>query len=241
MFVVIPQYDKDQAFLEKLEKTIISLAPSTEEQPKISIGGSDNEIIVMNLEANITPRYLLSVQNLRNDYDKLMTSARGEVAKFETSIEDYEKPLPKLFKLSDAEKAEQKEKAATEALPYILLAKAMNILTKQEDPETGLEKFVYIPMDEDGLPDLDNMIVLGKTLEKSLDKIDNKVAETLIAAVNKTIMSDYRHVARQKELLATILDDVKQAIAKNGALSEFSKKLNSAYKEIKSKFELLND
>lgn len=241
MFVVVPKYDKNQDFLDKLKSTIESLAPAGEEKPKVSEGGSENEIIVMNLEANITPRYLIAVKNLRKEYDNLMSSSKADVAKFETRIEDYEKPLPNLFKPTDAEKREQKDFMVQNALPNVLMAKAMNILTRQEDPETGIEKFVYIPKDEDDLPDYDKMITLGRSLEKSLEKIDQKVADILDKAVNDTLIKDYRHVARQKEMLDAILSDVKQVIEKNGPLSDISKKFNKAYKEIKNKIELLND
>lgn len=93
----------------------------------------------MNLEANVTPRYLLSVDRLRKEHDKLMSSERGEVARFETRLEDYERPLPSLFKPTDAEIRAMQEAVAERALPNILLAKAMGILTMMEDPETGLE------------------------------------------------------------------------------------------------------
>ena len=76
----------------------------------------------------------------------------------------------------------------------------MGILTMMEDPETGLEKLVYIPEDEDGLPDLENMVTLGKTIEKSLDKIDVKIAEIIDKAVKEKILKEYRHVNRQAEL-----------------------------------------
>lgn len=240
MFIVVPRYEKDQAFLDKLKMILQSLAPSTGEI-KVSEGGDENEIIVMNLEANVTPRYLLSVDRLRKEHDKLMSSERGEVARFETRLEDYERPLPSLFKPTDAEIRAMQEAVAERALPNILLAKAMGILTMMEDPETGLEKLVYIPEDEDGLPDLENMVTLGKTIEKSLDKIDVKIAEIIDKAVKEKILKEYRHVNRQAELKNTVLAEIKQVIAKNGAFSEISKKSNLAFKSIKDMFERIND
>ena len=117
----------------------------------------------------------------------------------------------------------------------------MGILTMMEDPETGLEKLVYIPEDEDGLPDLENMVTLGKTIEKSLDKIDVKIAEIIDKAVKEKILKEYRHVNRQAELKNTVLAEIKQVIAKNGAFSEISKKFNLAFKSIKDMFERIND
>lgn len=242
MFIVLPSYDKDQVFLDKLKNIIQGLAPSTEEIPKVSEGGNENEIIVMNLEANITPRYLMAVKYLHEDYDKLMTSAgKADIALFETRIEDYENPLPSLFKPTDAEIKAQHEAEIEKALPNILLAKAMNILTMVEDPETGLEKLAYIPEDEDGLLDLSNMIVLGRSIEKSMDKIDSRMAKILEVAVRTKLIKEYRHIDKQTEVKASVLTEIKSIISKNGALSEISKKFNQAFKCIKETFERIND
>ena len=88
MFVILPDYDQDTAFLQDVEDTIKSL--TKEGQIKVSRGGNSNEIVVINLETNLTPRYLEAVHTLKVSYDRLMSSHQGKVARFETQLEDYE-------------------------------------------------------------------------------------------------------------------------------------------------------
>ena len=87
MFVILPDYDVDKAFLQKVEDLIKSLTP--EGSIKVSRGGNSNEIVVITLETMLTPRYLQSVYTLKQNYDKLMASKQGKVARFETQLEDY--------------------------------------------------------------------------------------------------------------------------------------------------------
>ncbi|MCD8261116.1 MAG: hypothetical protein LUD15_06190 [Bacteroides sp.] len=106
MFVILLDYKDDEAFLKEVTRTIESLSPQG--TCKVSTGGNHNEIVVINLESNLTPRYLKSVEVLRNSYDRLMGSAQDKVARFETQLEDYES-LPSLYKPTDEELQRQKE------------------------------------------------------------------------------------------------------------------------------------
>ena len=92
MFVILPDYDIDPAFLQKIEDLIKSL--TDEGQIKVSRGGNSNEIVVINLETNLTPRYLQAVFKLKETYDRLMASQQGKVARFETQLEDYKGFIP---------------------------------------------------------------------------------------------------------------------------------------------------
>ena len=92
MFVILPDYDQNPAFLQKVEDLIKSL--TKEGEVKVSRGGNSNEIVIINLETNLTPRYLEVVGKLRQSYDRLMNSKQGKVARFETQLEDYEGFIP---------------------------------------------------------------------------------------------------------------------------------------------------
>jgi len=117
MFVILPDYDQDTNFLKNIESLIRSL--TDEGDIKVSYGGNSNEIVVINLETNLTPRYLQVVYKLRDSYDRLIASKQGHVARFETQLEDYagfapmgveeclkENKLPSLYKPTDAELAQ---------------------------------------------------------------------------------------------------------------------------------------
>lgn len=114
MFVILPDYDQNPAFLEKVERLIKSLTGEGDIQ--VSKGGKSNEIVVINLETNLTPRYLDVVYKLRQSYDRLISSKQGKVARFETQLEDYDgfipmgkdeclklNKLPSLYKPTDRE------------------------------------------------------------------------------------------------------------------------------------------
>lgn len=87
MFVILPDYDADMAFLQKIEDLIKSF--TSEGNIKVSRGGKSNEIVIVTLETNLTPRYLQNVYTLKENYNRLMSSPQGKVARFETQLEDY--------------------------------------------------------------------------------------------------------------------------------------------------------
>lgn len=92
MFVILPDYDIDPDFLQKIESLIKSF--TQEGNIKVSRGGNSNEIVVVTLETNLTPRYLEAVHTLKESYDRLMNSDQGKVARFETQLEDYKGFIP---------------------------------------------------------------------------------------------------------------------------------------------------
>ena len=117
MFVILPDYDQNPAFLQEVEDEIRSL--TTEGNLQVSRGGNSNEIVIINLETNLTPRYLDIVGKLRKSYERLINSKQGKVARFETQLEDYDgfipmgkdeciklHKLPSLFKPTDKESDE---------------------------------------------------------------------------------------------------------------------------------------
>lgn len=117
MFVILPDFDTDKAFLQKIEDLIKSF--TSEGNIKVSRGGNSNEIVVITLETNLTPRYLQNVYTLKENYNRLMSSPQGKVARFETQLEDYKgfmpmsvedaislNMLPSLYCPTDAEKEE---------------------------------------------------------------------------------------------------------------------------------------
>lgn len=243
-FVIIPDYKGNEEFQKQVINAIKEASTAT--NLKVSVGGRSNEIVVINLESNITPRYLASVEVLRRSYIKLFNSDKASVARFETQLEDYG-DLTDLYKEDDATKAkrELEEKNALEAkgLPILLFAKSMGILKIQEDSETGRKLLHFIPEDEDGLPDFDNAIVLGSSLEKSLSKLTDKAIIILEKAVNNKICSDYKHVDKLADLRKLIATEVKSVMdAHNNSVGDpIVAKFNKAFKVVKEKIEELNE
>lgn len=242
-FVIIPEYKEDENF----QKQLITAIQEASNVPniKVSIGGKSNEIVVINLEGNLTPRYLASVDILRKSSQRLLLSKVGDVARFETQLEDYEE-LPDLFKEDDATKAKrelsEKQKLESEALPILLLAKGMDILVDYTD-KNGEHRLRYIPEDEDGLPDMDNAIILASTIEKSLGKMNKELLSKLSIAVEKALKTSFRHVDKQAELRKEIASLVKQTMTAydNDVENVVVKQFNTAFKVVKNKIESLNN
>ncbi len=156
MFVILPDYDADAAFLANVEEIIKS--KTSEGQIKVSRGGNANEIVVITLETNLTPRYLLNVNVLRQSYDRLMHSKQGEVARFETQLEDYNgyKPLnvekclkkgclPSLYKPTDAELEQIKAQEAIENNAANSTATVANQTTAANNIATGAGNGMVTP------------------------------------------------------------------------------------------------
>lgn len=151
MFVILPDYDDNPEFLQKIEDLIKSF--TSEGNIKVSRGGNSNEIVVITLETNLTPRYLQNVYTLKEDYDRLVSSQQGRVACFETQLEDYDgiaplsveeciklNMLPSLYLPTDTEKEsinKLKQKINGSTLPPIVGAGA-SIPPIQSEPQIAM-------------------------------------------------------------------------------------------------------
>ncbi len=239
MFVILPDYKDDETFLKEVTRTIESLSPQG--TCKVSTGGNPNEIVVINLESNLTPRYLKSVEVLRNSYDRLMGSAQGKVALFETQLEDYES-LPSLYKLTDEELRRQKEEMQKKAIPHLLMARGMNILQEYEEPETGITKLAVISTDEYGSIDYDNITVLGKNIELCVEKLDENACTLLSNKINESLSREYRHIEKQTTLKQAMAQEVKSiTAAHNNSISDpVVRAFNEAFKVAREIIDKIN-
>lgn len=190
MFVILPDYDQNPAFLQKVEDLIKSL--TREGHVKVSRGGNSNEIVIINLETNLTPRYLEVVGKLRKSYDRLMNSSQGKVARFETQLEDYEgfipmgkkeciqlHKLPSLYKPTDREMAEIEKIRATlgtkveEETPEKAVDGTMNQPTGPTPPPlpTAVSYYVALNGQQAGpfdMPKLQQMAAQGTLTRQTL-------------------------------------------------------------------------
>lgn len=161
MFVILPDYDQDNNYLQKVEDIIKSLTP--EGQIKVSRGGNSNEIVVITLETNLTPRYLQTVYVLRQNYDRLMASKQGRVARFETQLEDYkgfkslgiedciaQGYLPSLYLPTDEElRKMQEEEKASKQQSAVMVTETGG--TTVPPPPPGMDEyFVYANNQQSG-------------------------------------------------------------------------------------------
>lgn len=239
LLVILPEYKENPAFLSRIKEIIGELHANNNHA--IIEGGNSNEIVIINLESNIALRYLQSVGVLRKTYDQLMNSVSGDTARFETHIEDFNTPLPSLYKKTVKEKEEELKNIQEEAIPYLLLANGIHIIQNYEEPETGLIKKAIILQDDDGF-DLDP-IILGKDLESCVSKITPEVLHTIKEHSEHILSTEYRHISKQKELIQGIAAQV-NAIkeAHGGSVSNpVYTAFNKAGRELVSKIKNMNE
>ena len=243
-FIIIPNDKNHQEFQQRVIETIRDCCPYPE-YSNISVGGESNEIVVINLESMITPRYLESVRILRNAQDRLFESQHGEVARFETQLEDYEVELPSLFCLTDAEINAEKKAMQESALPYLLLAKGMGILKSKENKTTGKSILCYTPLDEDGLPDLEKEVKLSSNIEKSLEKITQDFSKTLEKEVKDKLIKDYEQlfgdIFYYINGIEVFLENCTYENDSREGLSKFYNALDTTFIKMKKKQESLRD
>lgn len=182
MFVILPDYDIDPAFLQKIEDLIKSL--TDEGQIKVSRGGNSNEIVVINLETNLTPRYLQAVHKLKESYDRLMASQQGKVARFETQLEDYKgfipmnveeciqlNMLPSLYNPTDKEIAEIEQKRRELRGETEVKTGEMGTSTTTPPPPPGMSQYmIYDNGRQTGpftIPQLQQMVAEGKLTKQT--------------------------------------------------------------------------
>ena len=163
-----------------------------------------NEIILLGLTNLFPIRYAKTTQFLKESYDRrIKLSDKPERTKLELHSEGDGSQFPELL-LPD-ERA-QREKA----LPALLLAKALGLITAVTSPTTGITELYLITDDTDGLPVRTR---LGKTLIELSENIDIQAAQLLEEASAKQLQQDtWRHIDQRTELQQKIRDELKQIL-----------------------------
>jgi hypothetical protein len=196
LLVILPEYKEDEAFLGELKNMFRNVYGSANIQ--IETGGSSNEIVIINLESILTPRYLQTVETLQNAYKELVNSERGDIARFEIHLETFGKNgLPSLYKPSGVDIRFERTK-----LPVLLIAKNIGLVEEYEDPDTGKTKLAILRKNEWGM-DLEP-VFLGKDLEDSIDYLTVEIVNSLEIECSKILKEKYRHLEKQKELITQI-------------------------------------
>jgi hypothetical protein len=230
LLVVLPEFKEDEKFLKQIKDIFASF--QTNENFQFEIGGKENEIVIINIESNITLRYLKSVGVLRNLYNRLINSNRGKVAKFETHLESNME-FPNLYKLSQAEKEQLEKELQQSAIPYLLLAKAGEIIKPLTNAETGITRLAIVLKDEYGLDS--DPIFLDKTLDKSVLLINSENLSVIQNEVKNLLINKFKHIDNQNILIAKIVaevDEIKGIYSNNSANPIVQSFNNSARKSI---------
>ena len=161
-----------------------------------------NEITLLGLTNLFPLRYLKATQLLKEKYDqRLAQSDRPERVKLELHGEGDGTQWPELL-LPD----ESTQRSKT--LPWLLLAKAMGLMTVVQNPSTGAEDLYLIGEDADGFPVRTR---LGKSLAEVSESIEVPVAQKLEEAASVQLQpgSAWQHKDQRDVLRKSVLAELK--------------------------------
>ena len=206
MSVIMPKAPEQQEFVNTLKDMFRGASPGNVEFVDSDV--RPNEIILVNL-VNLFPlRYVKQTIFLKQKYDLRVTGSNSPRAKLEVHSEGDGGQFPKLFIPAQSE-------VTRETIPYILLAKALNLVQLAANAQTGASELLIVTKDADGF-DTDP-ISIGKTLAESAGKLDRRSADLVREYVLTLLNSKENSLeARRAELRNAILADVEAIKAERG-------------------------
>ena len=191
-----------------------------------------NEITLLAITNLFPLRYAKAVRFLKEKYDlRIKNSDKPDRVKLELHSEGDGSQYPELL-LADERTMREK------ALPSLLIAKALDLITVVTNPTTGVTELYLITEDADLLT---VRTKLGKTLPEVADNIDLSVAQLLErTAVEKLQQDSWRHIDSRNQLQQKIRDDLKVILAErrddfeDPIYCRFEAAARTAFKTLKS-------
>ena len=102
-----------------------------------------------------------------------------------------------------------------QALPYVLLAKALGFIHESRNPATGAEEVLLLTKDADGLDN--DPVLLGKSFMASADSINLENLHAIRSVCDATLTSaSHLHQDRRSEVQRAILAEVEAIKAARG-------------------------
>ncbi len=163
-----------------------------------------NEITLLGITNLFPLRYAKATQFLNESYDRRISkSDKPDRIKLELHGEGDGSQFPELLL---ADERAQREKA----LPALLIAKALGLISVVTSPATGITELYLIGEDAEGLPVHTR---LGKTLPEASENIDLVAAQRLEQDFVAQLQQDaLRHIDKRAELQQKVRDELKQIL-----------------------------
>lgn len=197
-FTVILPKSPEHADFAKVLKDALRQAKSGDVEI-IEAEGRPNEITLISITNLIPLRFLKPLKFLEERYRRRIASG-GARARLELHTEGDGSAWPRLFVASSSE-------VKHEALPYVLLAKAMGLIQEGRNPATGVEEVLLVTKDSDGFDN--DPVALGKNFLASADSIDLAILHTIKSVCEETLAAaEYLHQDRRSDLRRAILAEV---------------------------------
>jgi DNA-directed RNA polymerase subunit F len=197
--VIMPQAPQHAQFMADLKNTFRQSYNGEIEFLESAV--NQHEIVMINLTNLFPLRFVTQVSFLRDKYLSRIHRPDAARTKLELHTEGDGSQFPNLFVPS-------MEEVKTQAIPYLLIAKALGLMVSSEHPKTGAPQLLFLQKDEDGF-DLEP-IYLGETLVDSYNKLDLGYLEQLKSQVTKLLDGDCLHRDKRNQLKTIVLSEVNQ-------------------------------
>jgi hypothetical protein len=173
----------------------------------IEADGRPNEITLVSITNLLPLRYLKPLRFLEEKYRRRIDTG-GARARLELHTEGDGNAWPRLFVASSAEVKHQ-------ALPYVLLAKALGFIHEGKNPATGVDEVLLLTKDADGFDN--DPVALGTSFLASADSITLENLHTIKSVCGGMLESNaYVHQDRRNDVQRAILAVVEAVKASRG-------------------------
>ena len=195
--VILPRAPEQAEFSKTLKEAL--RGAKTGDVEIIESDVRPNEITLVSITNLFPLRYLKPLKFLEEKYRRRIDTG-GARARLELHTEGDGNAWPRLYVASSAE-------VKHEALPYVLLAKALGLIYEGRNPATGADEVLLLTKDADGF---DNApVVLGSNFVASADSLDLDNLHTIKTVCSGLLASStYLHQDRRSEVQRAILADV---------------------------------
>ena len=203
--VIIPKALEHGAFVEQLKQLFRQQLQGGIPVEIIESDTKLHEITLVGVTNLFPLRYIKPLRFLKERYDqRLRQTDKPERVRLEIHCEGDGTQYPDLF-------VPAREALITKALPYILLAKVLQILRPMKNEDTGSTDLYLVEQDTYGL---EEHIRLGRNLSELFETLDLLIAQKFEGAVEKLLVTpEYRHQEKRAMLTAQIQEELKTVLS----------------------------
>ena len=205
MSVIVPRAPEQAEFTTKLKQAFQGARGGDVEI--VDSDAKPNEITLISLTNLFPLRYVRQIAFLKEKYDQKLSGSNAARAKLELHLEGDGSQYPRIF-------VPLQEEMRHDALPYLLIAKALGLVREEANPRTGAKGLIFVSKDETGL-DTDP-IDLGKSLIESVAKIDLEGADLIRGHVNRVLGNEWAQESQRAELQKRIVGEVDEVKSSRG-------------------------
>ena len=203
--VIIPKAQEHSTFAENLKHLFQQQLQGDIPAEIIESEVRPHEITLVGITNLFPLRYIKPLRFLKERYDlRLSQTDNPERVRLELHCEGDGTQYPDLF-------IPAREEILSKALPYIMLAKILQIIQPVKNEETGSADLYLVTQDDYGL---DKYVRLGRHLIELFDNVDVLVAQQLEGAVDKMLdLPEYRHQEKRATLITHVQEELRSVLA----------------------------